>query len=145
MLTATFEYSGMIDYWGGNGRRWDDNAVCLFAFYGPHTTLRNIIDQLVDDFQSGGDCDSLPESVSAADVRLALLTALTDQGRVDYDSDALSEWAMEYAAANDDIYVGPTDEDESPVVIVLIEYTPDTFVAETDESKAFERMFDQSV
>jgi hypothetical protein len=115
----------MADYWGGNGRRWDDDAGCLFAHYGPLTTLRDIIDQLVDDYNSGGDCDSFPSSVSSNNVRAALLAMLTDKGRTDYASNARSEFALAYVEAN-----GNEDEDEDdmgefPVVIVLLEYSPD--------------------
>jgi len=122
MLTATFEYHGFADYWSGNGRRWDDNAGCLFAYYGPHTTVRDIINGLVCDFENGGDCESFPADISSEDVRSALLATLTDEGRKDYESEALCEYAAEYADVNG------TDEgemDESPVVIVLLQYTPD--------------------
>lgn len=101
LVTASFEFNGMPDYWGGNGARWDDNKGCVFSYYGAHTTLREIIDGAVDDFFSGGDCDSFPEDVSCEMVREALLDCLTSQGRADYESGAISEFAEDYANVND--------------------------------------------
>jgi hypothetical protein len=100
LLTATFLYNGLPDYWGGDGDRWDDNKGCVFAFYGAGTTLRDIIDGAVDDFNSGGDCDTMPEEVTSEDVRKALLDCLSPAGRADYDSGAVSEFAAEYASIN---------------------------------------------
>ena len=121
-LTVTHEYSGLGDYWGGNGRRWDDNAGCLFAFYGAGTTLRDCVDQWVNEFCAGGDCDSLPDEVTEDDVRNAILAALTDQGRADYESGAVAECAVEYAEING--FDGEEDEDEfdeSPIWVILVE------------------------
>jgi hypothetical protein len=105
-ITASFIYSGLPDYWGGEGRRNDNDAGCLFAFYGASTTLRDIIDSAADDFFNGGDFDYYEgdtdpwEGVSRNDVRDALLECLTEQGRADYDSNAVSEFALDYAAIN---------------------------------------------
>lgn len=104
MLTATHLYSGMLDYWGGDGDRWDDNKGCLFATYGHGTTLRNIVDEWVEDFNSGGDCDTMPESITDNDVRAALLAMLTDEGRAGYESGAVAECAIDYVEANDPAY-----------------------------------------
>jgi len=100
-LTVSHEYSGMPDYWGGNARRWDDDAGCLFAHYGSGTTLRDCVDQWVDEFLAGGDCDNMPEDVGDNDVRDAILDSLTEQGHADYKSGALAECAAEYAYDND--------------------------------------------
>jgi hypothetical protein len=100
LLTATYIYDGLPDYWGGNGDRWNDNAGCVFAYYGPFTTLRDIVDGAVDDFCAGGDCDTMPEEVTEEMVRAALLDCLTDAGRADYDSGAVAEVAAEYADVN---------------------------------------------
>jgi hypothetical protein len=100
-MSATLIYSGMIDYWGGDGRRWDDDAGCLFAHYGPATTVRDIVDELCDDFCVGGDCDSFPEHIGDDEIRATLLDMLSAQGRRDYNSGALSEFAIEFAACND--------------------------------------------
>jgi hypothetical protein len=100
LLTASYKYSGLPDYWGGNSRRWDDDAGCVFAYYGRNTTLRDIIDGAVDDFCMGGDCDSFDEEVTDSDVRAALLACLSDVGRADYESGAVSEFAESYADAN---------------------------------------------
>lgn len=117
-LSADVIYSGFPDYWGGDGDRWDDNKGCLFAYYGRDTTLRDLIDSFVDDFNSGGDCDSMPDEITDHDVRIALLEMLSDQGRQDYANGALAVCAEEYAEAN------PDEEDdehsESPFVVVLI-------------------------
>jgi hypothetical protein len=114
-VTASFLYSGMSDYWGGNGDRWDDNKGCLFAFYGYGTTVRDLIDQWADDFWNGGDCDTLPEGVTNEVVRAALLDMLTDQGRAEYDNNSLCEFAIECAACNGvSAYItpdGPNDDD----------------------------------
>lgn len=121
-VTASFEFSGFGGYWGGNGRRWDDNAGCLFASYDHKTTLRELIDDLVNDFEWGGDCDSFPEDISGDDVRTALMDMLTDAGRADYESGAVCEFAKDLADAN-----GLSDDDdledwgELPQVIVLLE------------------------
>lgn len=129
-IVASFEYAGMADYWGGNGRRWDNDAGCLFAYYGKGTTLREIIDSAADDFSMSGEFDDMAwDDFDSDDVRSALLDCLTDQGRRDYKNDAVSECALEYAAANG-LDVCVTDEDcdddefsESPVCIFLLELT----------------------
>jgi hypothetical protein len=111
---------GMADYWGGNGRRWDDDAGCLFAYIGPDSTVKDIVDELCDDFIMGGDCDSLPECVDSDDIREAILAMLSDAGRADYESGALfdsgMDWDVDENDADDDDYPF-----ESPVLIVLIE------------------------
>jgi hypothetical protein len=99
-LTASYEYSGMPDYWGGNGRRWDDDAGCVFSYYDGKTSLRDIVEDAVNDFCAGGDCDSFPEDVTEDDVRAALLACLSDAGRADYESGAISEFSAEYAQVN---------------------------------------------
>ena len=99
-VTASFLFSGMSDYWGGDGDRWDDNKGCLFAFYGYGTTMKDLIDQWVDDFWNGGDCDTLPKEVTSEVVREALLGMLTAQGLAEYHSDSLCEFAIECAACN---------------------------------------------
>jgi hypothetical protein len=100
LVTAEFLYAGLPDYWQGNGDRWDDDKGCLFAYYGAGTTVRDIIDGAVDDFLAGGDCDTLPEDVTDTNIREALLACLTDEGRADYHSGAVSEFALDYADTN---------------------------------------------
>lgn len=99
-LSVMHEYFGLVDYWSGTGRRWDDNAGCLFAYYNADTTLRDCVNQWVDDYNSGGDCDSFPEDITSDDILAAILDSLTDEGRDDYHSGALAECAVEYAKAN---------------------------------------------
>ena len=97
LVTAEFLYAGLPDFWGGNSDRWDDDKGCLFAYYGKGTTVRDIIDGMVHDFLGGGDCDSLPDEVTDEMVRAALLASLTDIGRADYHSGAVSDYATNYA------------------------------------------------
>jgi hypothetical protein len=99
LVTAEFLYAGLPDYWGGNGDRWDDDKGCLFAYYGDGTTVRDIVDGAVDDYLSGGDCDTLPD-IGCDTIREALLACLTDDGRKDYHSGAVSEFAITYAEDN---------------------------------------------
>ena len=133
-LTVEHEFSGMGDYWGGNGRRWDNDAGCLFAHYGAGTTLRDCVDQWVDDFWNGGDCDSLPNNVDSSDVRDAILASLTEQGRADYDSGAVAECAAEYAEING---IDEDDEDddccESPIWVILVEVEEFSILDNFDE------------
>lgn len=101
IISVTHEYSGFSDFWGGNGRRWDNDAGCLFAHYVAGTTLHDCVDQWVEDFNGGGDCDSFPDEITSDDIRAAILDYLTEQGRADYKSGALAECAVKYAEAND--------------------------------------------
>ena len=96
-LTVTHEYVGNGDYWSGNGRRWDDDAGCLFAFYGAGTTLKDCVEEWVNDFNAGGDCDSLPDDITSDDVHAAILESLTEEGRADYESDAIANCAVDLA------------------------------------------------
>ena len=98
-VTANYLYSGMGDYFGGFG--CDDNQALLWAFYGRETTLRDIIDQWVEDTWNGAAAEDIPEDVTQDDVRAALLDMLTASGRADYDSDAISGVAADYAACAD--------------------------------------------
>lgn len=126
-ITVNHEFAGWGDYWHGNGRRWDDNAGCLFACYGRNTTLRDCVDQWVDEYWQGGDCDSFHEDITAEDIREAILTTLlNERGRADYESGALCEFAEKF-----DDYIECVDSDgeedledlmEAPVWIILVEY-----------------------
>lgn len=122
-LTATFLYYGHSDFWGGNSERWDNNNGCLFAYYNQCTTLKDLIDQLVDDFSNGGDCEKMHEEITDADVRETLIMDMLDeQGRKDYKDGALSEFAVEFADING-LEAGVENEDEFdeyPVVIILL-------------------------
>lgn len=106
-ITVSHEFVGFGDYWGGNGRRWDNDAGCAFAYYGRNTTLRDCVDQWVDDWGMGGDFEHNGdgrdpwEDVTDDDIRAAILDSLTEQGRADYDSGALAECAEEYARDGD--------------------------------------------
>jgi hypothetical protein len=115
-ITVSHEYTGMSDYWGGNGRRWNDNAGCLFAYYDKDTTLRDCVDQWVSEFNSGGDCDAFPAGITSEDIRAAILDAMTPAGRADYESGALADCAKGCEDCED-----CDDYCESPVWIILVE------------------------
>ncbi len=123
-LTVKHEYFGLSDYWGGNGKRWDDNAGCLFAFVSHDTTLQECIDQWCDDFTMGGDCDSFPENVDYDQLYKALIDSLTPQGKIDLENDALCEFAKGLEPTpSDEQYCGGYDI-ESPQWIILVECKP---------------------
>jgi hypothetical protein len=116
-LEALFLFSGMVDYWGGDGERWDDDKGCLFAPYDHTTTVRDMIDAWVADFEGGGDCDSMPEWITALDVREALLNMLSPQGVKDYHEGALAECAENCEPCEEE------DCDcELPQAIILLRY-----------------------
>lgn len=135
MLTVTHEYVGFSDFWGGNGKRWNDNAGCLFAYYGSSTTLQGCVDQWIDDFMVGGDCEMFPDDITRDDILAAILDWFTQQGRDDYHSGALAECAVgiicPYCGGNCndkhgcDGYEGDIDglleNDDSPIWIILVE------------------------
>lgn len=100
LVTAEFLYAGLPDYWGGNGDRWDDDKGCIFAPYGKDTLVRDIVQGAVNDFITGGDCDTLHKDVNCGDIREALLACLTDEGRKDYHNGGVSEFSIDYAEAN---------------------------------------------
>ena len=102
-IRVSHEFHGMSDYWGGNGRRWDAGAGCLFAFYGPDTSLADCVDQWVSDFWNGGDFEhhgdgrDAFEDVTDGDIREAIMTdLLNERGRADVASGALCEFAADY-------------------------------------------------
>ena len=98
MLTASFLYSGYSDYFQGHGCK--DSEYLLYAYYGRNTSLRDSIEQLVDDSWSGPAGEELPEDVTMDDVREALGEMLSEQGREDYVSGALAECSKDFADAN---------------------------------------------
>jgi hypothetical protein len=98
-VTANYLFSGMGDYFGGYGCK--DNEALLYAFYGHGTTLRDIIEEWVEDSWSGAACEDIPEEVAQDDLRAALLEMLTETGRADYNSNAVAECALGYAEDND--------------------------------------------
>jgi hypothetical protein len=137
-IETTFLFSGMGDYWKGDGDRWEDNAGCLFAYYGAGTTLRELVDQWVDDYLSGGDCDSFTIDIDDGEIRESIVeTMLSDSGRADYANNAIAECAIEYADANDIVASDDDDDDddddfgddfddgESPVAIILVKIVVD--------------------
>jgi hypothetical protein len=143
IITVDHEYSGLSDYWGGNGDRWDNNAGCLFAYYGAETTLRDCVDGWVNDFCAGGDCDSFHEDITSDDIHNAIMLSMTERARAGYKSGAIAECADAYAQINglgaysedgeddeEDLYEGL---DESPVWIIKVSYTACSECAKPDE------------
>ncbi len=148
MLTASFVYSGYSDYWGGYVETDCDeySEHLLYACYGRGTSLRDIIDQLVEDSWSGPAIDTLPDDVTEDDVRAALLdTMLNYIGRADYESNAIAECAAEWTTDNNLEHCPECDDDgagdecpecglcyngddyESPIFVVVLRYEkPDT-------------------
>ncbi len=84
MLSASFLYSGYPDYFCGH------SGILLYAYYGHHTTLRDIIDELIED---STDCETLPDIITTDEVRSALLAMLSSLGLVEYYSGAIAECA----------------------------------------------------
>lgn len=111
-VTAQFLYSGMVDYWGGGGDRWEDNKGCVFASYNQTTTNKELIDEWVGDFESGGDFeDKEPwESVTKGQVKEALIDMWGE-----YD-DKVCSLAKELPPQDEEDY----SDGESPVAIVLL-------------------------
>lgn len=94
-LTCSFEFSGYSDYWSGMSDRGCGHGAA-FAFYNSRTTLRDIVDQWVEEsWCNEHDFADLPESVTSDDIRDCILESLTPSGRADYDSGALCEWAVD--------------------------------------------------
>lgn len=137
MLSASFLYSGCPDYFSGHACK--ESEYLLYAYYGRYTTLRDIIEELVDDSWNGPASEDLPEEVTNSDVCKALLDMLSDLGRANYWSGAIAECAanMDRLTECPDCEVeldGDTeydccpecgewfDQDESPTFIVLLTY-----------------------
>jgi hypothetical protein len=126
-LTSRFEFSGYGDYWGGASDRGRGGG-CAFAYYGKNTTLRDLVDQWVDEFSTNEyDFEDCPESVTSDDIRDCILDSLTETGRADYDSGAVCEWSAEWMGING---IDPESEDdddddcmESPQVIIWIDWS----------------------
>lgn len=111
---ACLIYAGQCDFWSGSGARWHDNAGCLFAHYDKHTTIGDLINDLVGEYLGGSDCDSFPESVTTDDVRDALLTLIDPPATV--DSIFMPDCEVDYDTNNADY--------DSPCAIALIEIEP---------------------
>lgn len=115
-MKATWLYTGVIDYWGGDGRRWDNDAGCVFAYYDRHTTLQSVIDNAAEDYLVSGDFEDsdLWEDVTVEDVHKALLDCLSSDGLKDYyDGCAtVADGDLDY------------ESDNCPVCIFLLELEP---------------------
>ena len=94
-LTCEFEYAGYSDYWRGRGGRGIEGGIAT-AFYGKDTTLRDLVDQWVEEsWTNGHDFEGMPEDVGSDDVRDCILAMLSDAGRADYESGAVCEFAAD--------------------------------------------------
>ncbi len=118
--------------WGGYGEHHCEKYTehLLYTYYGRDTSLREIINQLVDDAFNDPWCECLPDDISQDDVRAALLnTMLNDAGRADYHNGSIAECSAKWMEANDeyDIEYGTdgNDDSESPIFVVLLTYHKD--------------------
>lgn len=145
MLNASYLYAGYSDYFSGYGCAddADHSEHLLYAHYGRGSTLRSIIDQLVEDSWNGPGGETLPDDITQDVVRAALLDMLSSNGRADYDSGAIAECSAAIEAfdecpncdesLNDDDYedcphcgASLDDYSESPVFIVYLEYVKES-------------------
>ena len=123
MLSASFVYADYSDYFSGYSETdcEEYSEHLLYAYYGRNTSLRDIVDQLVEDSWNGPASESLPEDVTEDDVRRALLdTMLNSRGRADYESGAIAECSAEWMADTDDDDC--MDDYESPIFVVVLKY-----------------------
>lgn len=152
-VSATFEYSGLPDYWAGNGLRWSDDHACVFAFYGPQTTLRELIDEMARD-----DCDQddkpLFEAIGDDAIHAALIEMLTPLGVAGLDE--IAECAREYGDANGHDYTLTDDDAERecdccdldsggdmPQIICLLSLTCDVCELDASECECVPSVTDQ--
>ena len=99
-LTASFLFSGYSDYWQGASGRGEEGGAA-FAYYGRRTTLRDLVDQWVEDsWTNDHDFEGMPEDFNEDDVKAAILESFTDAGRADYESDAVCEFSEEWNDCN---------------------------------------------
>jgi hypothetical protein len=112
-ITATYEFDGFVDYWEENGRRWDDDAGCLFAYLHKGITCREVVDQLVQDFQDTGEFDHpIWNDVSDEDIRAACLAMVKDPDDLDQPLEGYEDIEID-------------ENDESPVFVALLEIDAD--------------------
>ena len=107
-ITISHIYSGLLDYWGGNGDRWENNAGCLFCHYTSKTTYKEAVETFFEDYLMGGDCDSFPDDIPDDMIKTALEHQLGNNEKIIDPAKYLDE-------ADDD-----EDDYESPVWIILV-------------------------
>lgn len=142
-VSAEFEYSGLPDYWGGNGARWSDDHACVFAYYGPETTLRELIEEWASD-DADQDGKAHFEHFTRADIEAALIEMLTPQGRAELDQ--IVDFALTLGGYGGHIYAFAGDDDdrtceccasddmrESAQAIVMLAITCDTCGEDADD------------
>lgn len=114
-VQALYLYSGMSDYWRGDGERWEASKACTFATYGPDCSLRTVINALVDDSNDGPDFQGKPlwDAIEAEDIRQALILSLSPEGLEEWERNDGSpcEFAREYG---EPLLAPPTEADALP-------------------------------
>jgi len=99
-LTAGFMFSGYSDYWHGASGRGETGGAA-FAYYGRDTTLRDLVDQWVEDsWTNDYDFEGMPEDFDDNDVRAAILDSFTEAGRADYNKGTVCEFSREWDDCN---------------------------------------------
>jgi hypothetical protein len=143
-LTASYEYSGFSDYWGGHGEADNEEhkEFLLYAFYGRNTSLADIVDELVSDAWNGSASyalSELSEELSDDDIREAIMSdMLNERCRADVASGAVAEcseaWGADAecscGASLSDVADGDEcpgcgeydDHGESPIFVVVLDY-----------------------
>ncbi len=133
MLDARLIYTGPIDYWGGFDNQIGEyiSEHLLYAYYDRDTSLRDIIDQLVEDSWTGPASETIPKGITQDDVRAALLNRmLRKPGRADYHKGIIAECSTQWMEANNEYDSeygtdGDDDDYESPIFIALLTYHKD--------------------
>lgn len=133
MLTASYLYAGLSDYFQGYGCA--DNEHLLYTHYGRNTTLAEIIDQLVDDSWADNPDSYIWTGVSDNDILNALL-GMPGGVRAKYESGAIAEcsanmgrltkcpycnvelgWEEDCPECGEGLY-----DDEFPIFVVMLRY-----------------------
>jgi hypothetical protein len=91
LVTAKLIYTGMPDYWSGDGDCHNETSCCTHVWFGPITTLKDII--IDTEAEAGAYCEQLPEEITDLHVRLALFEMLTPEGQISYLDDSVFEAA----------------------------------------------------
>jgi hypothetical protein len=121
IVSASSLFHGNIHYWDGDGDHWDDNKGCLFAHYGPETTLKELVDAWVEDSKCGDLDDKIAwDSVSSDEIRASLVEMLSSEGKEEYSNPS---GPCEFAKELD-------DEDELAVVAIVMVTIEDEETAE---------------
>jgi len=86
----------MSDYWGGNARRWHQDAGCLFASVGPDSTIKDVIEELAGSMHNGGDFhDEFPHPSEEELIGILYYCLLTDEAQTSYHNGGLFDGAYD--------------------------------------------------